>query len=92
MVQMTRSSTVLLAALSAWTVGFGLIAAAPAHAAEDLNEVVGRVGGAEIKAGQVRDFVQQLPVFGLIPHYRNASVLSMSALAVVPFDTFSRFS
>jgi peptidylprolyl isomerase len=57
---MTRPSTALPVALSAWMLGLGLLLAAPARAADDPNEVVGKAGGAEIKAGQVHDFVQRL--------------------------------
>jgi peptidylprolyl isomerase len=57
---MTRRSTALPVALSAFMLGLGLFLAAPARAADDPNEVVGKAGGAEIKAGQVHDFVQRL--------------------------------
>lgn len=60
MAAMTRLSLVSPATLTAWTLTFALLLAAPARAADDPNEVVGKAGGVEIKAGQVHDFVQRL--------------------------------
>ena len=54
--------TFLLRSLPA-AVALAVVSIAPlstAHAADDPNEVVGRAGGAEIKLGQVRAFVNRL--------------------------------
>ncbi|MBI3516379.1 MAG: peptidyl-prolyl cis-trans isomerase [Proteobacteria bacterium] len=51
----------LLLRLPLAVLAFGLVSAGPAmsqRAADDPNEVVGRVGNAEIKLGQVRDFLR----------------------------------
>jgi peptidylprolyl isomerase len=58
--KIVRGSPGVLAAVGlvvAWSLLSGI---APARAADDANEVVGRVGNAEIKLGQVREFVRHL--------------------------------